>query len=237
MNRNSKIIASFIILSLILSFAACGEKDVSGSVTTPAAKTEVGWTNTAEPTTEEAAFETGSTEGGVYTNNFIGIGCKLDDNWSFYNDEQLADLNGVVLDALDDEALSEQFAKSVESGKTIYDMFAVSADGLANLNIVIENLGLVYGTALDESGYVNLGMKTVIQSFDAIGASNVSVEKISVEFAGASRWAFTIYAEQSGVPLYEKAICIKKGNYMAVITLCCYYEDITDDLATLFYSL
>ena len=237
MNRRCRTISAFITLSLILSLAACGEKNVSGSVTTPTAKTKVGWTNTAEPTTEEAAFETGSTQGGVYTNNFIGIGCQLDENWSFYNEEQLADLNGLVLDAMDDEALSEQFAQSVENGKTIYDMCAVSADGLANINIVIENLGLVLGTSLDESGYVDLGMQTIMKSFDSIGASNVSVEKISVEFAGASRSAFSVYAEQSDVPLYEKGICIKQDKYMAIITICSYYEDITDDLAALFYSL
>lgn len=237
MKHQGKLIPVLIILSLILSLAACGSKNISGNITTPSAKPNTSGTTANEPAPEDATYEMGSTNGGVYTNDFLGIGCELDENWAFYGEEQLAELNGIIADTIDDEELAEAYANSVENGKTTYDMCAVSADGLAVINIVIESLGVLYGVSLDEDRYLDLSLETLEKSLDAAGMANVTVEKASVACAGASRPSFAIYGEQSDVPVYEKGICIKKGNYMAVITVCSYYEDITNELAGLFYSL
>ncbi len=237
MKLRCKIISAIITLCLILSLAACGSEDISGNVVAPGTKTDTSGTIDKAPVPTEDTYEIGSTDGGIYTNDFVGIGCKLDENWTFYNEKQLAELNGVLVDALDDKDLAEEYTKSMESGKTVYDMCAGSKDGLALINIVIENLGVMYGATLDESGYIDLSMDTLKKTLDSAGMLNTTIAKISVDCAGAARSGFEVYGEKDGISVYEKAICIKTGNYMAIITVCSYTKDITDDLASLFYSL
>jgi len=237
MKLHCKIISALITFSLIVSLAACGSENISGNVVTPETKADTSGTIDKSSEPVEETYEIGSTDGGIYTNDFVGIGCELDENWTFFDEKQLSELNGVLVDALDDKELAEQYTKSMESGKTIYDMCTGTNDGLALINVVIENLGVIYGTTLDESGYVDLSMDTLKKTFDSVGMINTTIEKTSVDFAGATRSAFEVYGEKDGISVYEKGICIKKGNYMAVITLCSYTKDITDDLAKLFYSL
>ena len=237
MKLRSKIISAIITLSLILSLAACGSKDVSGNVTAPETKTDANETADNSPAPEEATFNIGSTDGGTYTNDYLGIGCKLDETWTFYDEKQLADLNGVVVDSIDNKELADKYSESLESGKTVFDMYATSSDGLAQINIVIENLGVIYGNTIDESSYVDLSMDTLKETLDSAGMTNTTVEKISIDCAGATRSGFAASGESEGIAIYEKGICIKKGNYMAIITVSSYTQDTTDTLASLFYSL
>ena len=38
-------------------------------------------------------------------------------------------------------------------------------------------------------------------------------------------------------PMYELVICLKQGNYIYCVTLCSYTEDVTAQMAELFYAL
>lgn len=227
------LLASLLVLVLFLT--ACGGTDISGNVTDVNSPSPT--PDAAPPTPEEREYEMGSANGGVYTNDFLKIGCKLDENWSFYNDDQLAQLSGITADAIQDEDISKLFRESADSGKVIFDMYAASADGLATINILFENLGVVYGFALDEDKYIDLAMENLQQSLEASGIEKIALEKTAVDFAGASRAAIAITGELSGVPLYESLICMKQGNYMASITICSVGENITEQLAGLFYAI
>ena len=232
-----------IALSLLLTLAACGsnDDDVRGSVadpnsTTPSADGASGQDGSADSGGGQADgtdYEVGSMNGGVYTNNFIGIGCTLDENWTYYSDEQLLELNGLVADAVQDEDLSEM----LKNNEVIYDMYAAADDGIVTMNICFENLGVLYGTTLDESSYIDIATENAITALESMGYSSVSNEKKSVEFAGAERQCLSITGTIQDVPCYEEVICIKQGNYMAVITLASFYENILEDLRGLFYAV
>ncbi|MCE5236701.1 MAG: hypothetical protein LLF87_11720 [Eubacteriales bacterium] len=116
-------------------------------------------------------------------------------------------------------------------------MYAASSDGLATINILFENLGVVYGFALDEDKYIDLAMENLQQSLESSGIENIALEKTPLDFAGASRTAISITGELSGVPLYESLVCMKQGNYMASITICSINENIAEQLAGLFYAI
>lgn len=186
---------------------------------------------------EESAYEMGIVNGDTYTNDFLKIGCKLGENWSYYDETQLAELSGIVADTIGDEAISEKFRESTDNGKVVYDMYAASSDGLANINIAFENLGVVYGMALDEDSYIDLSLESVQAALESSGVENLVIAKSSISFAGVSRPAITVAGEISGIPLYESVVCMKQGNYMAVITLTSFNENITEQLAGLFYSI
>ena len=83
---------------------------------------------------------------------FVGIGCQLSDDWTYYTDEQLAELSGVVAES------SEEMQKAMEDGKSTYDMFASAMEGLVTINVVYEDLGALYGKLLDEAGYLEIAV-------------------------------------------------------------------------------
>ena len=116
MKQMKRAAGLLLALVLVLSMAACGKKDGDGG-------------------DSQSGFQRGTIENGIYTNTFVGIGCQLSDDWTYYTDEQLAELSGVVAES------SEEMQKAMEDGKSTYDMFASAMEGLVTINVVYEDLG------------------------------------------------------------------------------------------------
>ena len=157
-------------------------------------------------------------------------GCQLSDDWTYYTDEQLAELSGVVAES------SEEMQKAMEDGKSTYDMFASAMEGLVTINVVYEDLGALYGKLLDEAGYLEIAVPKLEDALASMGLSNVKVEQTPVQFAGLVREGAVISGEMDGVPMYETLVCIKQEGYMCCVTMCSWTEDITADLVELFYQ-
>jgi len=104
-------------------------------------------------------------------------------------------------------------------------------------NVSFEYVGDEYGMALIDDMFLNIAMDTLPKTLESSGVETFLIEKSSVPLAGASRPAITMTGEISGIPIYESIVCIKKGNYMAVIWLTSIKENITEQLAGLFYSI
>lgn len=184
-------------------------------------------------TPEETEFQSGRVEGGTYTNEFLSVACQLGDEWTYLTDEEIAQLNGEIGESLTDEELSEMFS----NGKTVQDMYAASADGTATINVIFEDMGVLYGAALDEDAYINLVMPTLEDALMQAGMSDIQVEAGSMEFAGADHSTLRVTSTISEIPVYELMVCVKEGNYMGVITLASYLEDTTEEMAALFTAL
>ncbi len=195
------------------------EKPVAGAVT-PA----------EEP---EEEFQIGEMNGGVYTNEFLGIGCALDGNWVYYSDEQMAELNGLVQETITDEEVLE----AMKNSDSFYDMYAAADDGLVSINVVVENLGVLYGFTLDEAGYIDMSIESVESIIPDLGLTDYTLETHTLPLAGKERQALRLAGNMSGVPFYEEIVCIKRGNYMAVVTMSSAVEDVTQNVASLFYAL
>ena len=133
MKQMKRAVGLLLALVLVLSMAACGKKDGDGG-------------------DSQSGFQRGTIENGIYTNTFVGIGCELSDDWTYYSDEQLAELSGVVAES------SEEMQKAMEDGKSTYDMFASAMEGLVTINVVYEDLGALYGKLLDEAGYLEIAV-------------------------------------------------------------------------------
>ena len=199
------------LMALLSALTACGgdsAEDVSGTLPPETPMTP-----------EETEFQSGRVEGGTYTNEFLSVACQLGDEWTYLTDEEIAQLNGEIGESLTDEELSEMFS----NGKTVQDMYAASADGTATINVIFEDMGVLYGAALDEDAYINLVMPTL--------------EDALMEFAGADHSTLRVTSTISEIPVYELMVCVKEGNYMGVITLASYLEDTTEEMAALFTAL
>ena len=89
MKQMKRAAGLLLALVLVLSMAACGKKDGDGG-------------------DSQSGFQRGTIENGIYTNTFVGIGCQLSDDWTYYTDEQLAELSGVVAES------SEEMQKAID---------------------------------------------------------------------------------------------------------------------------
>jgi len=242
MKNIRKLLALVLALALVFALSACGSEP-KGSVTSgDSDKTNVGGTTTpnedkaeATPTPEaepEDDFEVGSMVGGTYENDFVGIGCKLDESWIYYTEEEMLELNGLVADSVDDEELADQLRDS----DSFYDMMAAAEDGLVNVNVVLENLGLLYGHTLDASGYIDVALENLEDSLAKLGMEVTSCEKVSFDFCGQPTDGIYITGSVQGVEMFQRMACVKAGNYMCCITACSYLEDLTTDVLDLFYA-
>lgn len=241
MKTAKRIALLMLALAMLLALTACGGKsaDVRGSVSTAESNEQrenIDGKNAAEE--DGTAFGLGTMNGGVYANEFLGLGCTLDENWTYFSEEELLELNGLTAEMVQDEDIAEM----LENSNTIYDMYAMAEDGLVTINITLENVGVLYGMALSEERYLEIASDLLESTLASSGLEDVELTAGTATFAGEEHGCIWLSAslaisEEESVPVYEMLVCIKKGNYMANVTLCSYQEDITDTLAALFYAL
>lgn len=234
-----KTIALVLSLALLLSLCACGEKDVSGTVMPQETPANVeGDVETSAPSDmpadeAEEELQIGTTSGGRYENAFLGIGCQLDENWTFASKEELAQLIGIVAEGFDNGKYVEQ----VKNADMFYDMHAIADEGLVSINVIFENMGVLHGTVIDEERYVQMVMENFEEQLTSAGLADIQTETGSVFFAGQERYGLRISGTYQGAPYYCQQVYIKEGSYMAVVSLASLTQDITATMLEYFYAV
>ena len=214
-----RIFAAAAALALVCILTACGTGSPApeGGTTTPMDENKAAGTVTIpvpEETGDTPDDAPGAQAGGTYTNKTARITCKLDDSWLFYNDSQLLELNGLLT-----EAGGGDVASLAESGKAVYDMYAVSTDGLMTMNVTYQNLGLLSGASMTAQEYVEQAAATL--------PGDLAAERDCP--------TLLVTAQLQDMPMYERMVCIQSGDYIYCVTLCSFTEDVTADMAALFH--
>lgn len=177
-------------------------------------------------------------EGGVYTNEYIGIGCALDANWTFKTAEELQELPAQTGELLQDTEYADA------SLNQIADMFAENISNGSNINIQYTKLDmqvrLIYA-AMDYEAFADMIMSesdSMIQAYTQTGFENVTMEKVTINYLGEERVAVRTTADFYDVPLYMLQVFEHNlGKYYAVITFTSVMEDTTQSMADLFYAI
>ena len=217
-----KRIACLLLIALMLvAMTACTQPDPTPTPTVPTT------------TTPKESPLVGSYSNNVYTNEFLGITCQLNADWTVFNEEQLAQLAGLTADLMDNEAMKEQ----MEKGTAVYAFYGQAQGGQVNMNIVLERLNLINGILLDEKGYVDIAKDQLVKSLESVGLENVTAEIVTLQFAGAEHAGIRIHGTMQGVDLYETIACVKNGNYIASVVAASVGTDTTADLLALFKPL
>lgn len=241
-----------LLLALVLAFGlmGCGkeDKDISGKVTpaaeaatAPAGKVEAATEavpETTEAVPEDKTVSLGRIEGGVYTNAYIGIGCELDSNWTFYTSEELQELPAQTNELLQDTEYADA------SLRQIADMFAENVNDMSNINIQYTKLNmqerLVYAT-LDYEDFADMIMgesASMAETYAQAGIENAVLEKVTVNYLGQERVAIRTSATISGYPYYILQVFEHNvGQYYVTITLSSLFEDTTQSMLDLFYAI
>lgn len=226
------------ILTLALLLAGCGgeEKAVSGSVK----PLETTVPETTAPVVEENPLSLGRLVGGEYTNEYIGLGCTLDENWEFYAAEELQELPEIVTEALEGSDLVGEDGMPDQ----ITDMMAENLNDLTTMNLLYTKLSmqerLAYAVMTEETLIdITLEQKDdMIAAYAQMGIEVFSIEKDTVTFLGEERCVLRTEASIEGVPYYTlQMFDYNLGQYYTTLTLASYLEDNTDSLLDLWYSL
>lgn len=248
-----KILCLLLAAVMILSMTACGgepeetkapkETTEPTVATTAVPETEPATEPTTEPVTEpatEPATEPEQTNpvlgvinGNTYENQYFGFGCELDSSWYVATKEEIAQIMGLTSDVLNDGG----FELQLETSGVAYGLYAMKGDGLTSLNMVVENLGLLYSLTMDEKTYAETAAKQLPDAFAAMGMTDVKAEVVTISFAGKDHVAITLEGNMSGVMFYETLVCVKAANYIAVITAGSYQENTTKDILNGFYEV
>ena len=206
-----KYLSVFLALLLACSLAACGGK--SGE--------------------EEAQLHRGTVEENTYTSQFLGLQLTVDEDWLIADDQQLAELSGLVLDSFTDEDVKAQ----IEKGGSVMDLYALNqADG-SSVNINLQKLSLISGALVSEDAYAEANLKQLPDVLASSGITVDKLEKTKVTFAGAEHTALTLEGTYQELPLYETIVLVKTGSYIACVTAASYFEDTTGDLLDMFHPL
>lgn len=249
-----KITALILLAAMLLSLAACGNQSAGGAEPTSAPETaDVPASEPPEetaPQPDETGTETPDQAGepeetpepilGVYSadtntyeNELIGLGCQLDDDWRVYDADEIAALNGLMVDMMTDKAISEM----LESSGYVQAFYAQLGDDPVTVNITVENLGLLYGALLDEREYVELTVDQLPDVLESIGMTDINTEITSTTFLGSEHTAVNVTGQLQGTDFYETLVCVKVDRYMACVTAASYLADVTGDVLSMFYSL
>lgn len=218
MKKKFKLTALSLIGAAIMVVTACGSKgggaalqSETAAVTTEAASVS----EAAAASAEDTGFSAGTSESSVYTNTMFNIKFDAASNkMSLADAQELKRLGDMTADAVD----SDSAQASLDNGSVYFDMYAYNDDYTRTVNVVIQNMGIVYGVVGDLDASVEAAVSVVRQQFEALGVTDVNIEKTRVEFKGEEVPCLNIELAGQGVKQCQKQVYVKSGKYVAVIS-------------------
>lgn len=225
-----KLLALVLAAFICLCCAACGE-DVRGTVSQGSGSGSNA-SGTQSASDEDAEFSIGSSSGGRYESKFLGIGCEFADDWKISSDDEIKAMNEQTLQLVGDD-----YAEAIKNADVIYDMMATGPDGVSNVSVLLENLGLANVQLISEEEYIDSQADDLKGALESMGFTSVEYKKDNIQFAGSEKLAFKISASSDVVSIYEVQVYIKKGRYIAVITATSTTEAGALDILSHFYAV
>ncbi len=200
----------------------------TSAATTTGSKT----TTTTTGETQNEGFQFGSTAGGTYTNDYIGIGCKLDSTWTFKSDEEILELNNLTKDLLD-----EDIAELLESAQVIYDMMAVHSSGMDNVLINLEKTSVLQAALTDLKAMLEQTVPTVESALTGMGYTNFAWEVGEATIDGKRFAALKNSSQINGLTMYQLTLVFRCNQHLASLCISTYGEDKTNQILNTFYLL
>ncbi len=181
----------------------------------------------------EDKFNFGSTQDNTYWNETLKIGCTLDENWYFLNEEEILQANSMTAEKLDGK-----LAEMVKEGGSMIDMFAQNLETGATVNLVVERLSVVNSLVIDEKKYLDISQPTLDEAMAQMGIEDVEITQESMDFLGQEHQSIVITGSFNGVPVCETMVVVKSGRNMTIITVFSAVDgEVEEVLASFFDSL
>lgn len=178
---------------------------------------------------EEKEFAFGVTNGKQYKSDFIGISCTIPEDWDFFDEESIKELNDIALDAMDDD-----IAEKLKNANVIYDMYASNASTADNVNINLEKIPSYMASNLNVEEVLKKQFTTIEQSLESAGASVDEIKYIEIGVDGQKFDGISINSTVSGTKLYQKMVAFNRGNYLVYITATSFDANGADEILSFF---
>lgn len=180
----------------------------------------------------EEELSLGVAEDNTYWNKSLSVGCTLGEDWYILNQEELLEINGYTQDMME-EALDNY----VRTSDVFMDMYAVNMENGATINISVEKLSVVNAMILSEEKYVELSQKTLIDSLEQMGMTDIEFATDTIELDGETHCCIRLSGQYNGVTLNETMAVVKNKGNIVLITVACANEDISDVLGCFFREM
>ena len=219
-----KVLAFFAALVMLVSLCGCGNEpeNIRGEIT---GKFSSGAESGVLSDEDDAEFSLGKSENNSYRNDFLGLSCTLPDDWVFYNDEQILQLNNMVGDVMDEEA-----AEQLKNADIIYDMYASNeADG-SSINVNLEKINPLQAMTVDIKQSLESQIDMIQSTYQNMGYTDIDVTYQKTTVDGKEFDSLNITAKIQGIDFYARAFTFKKGSYFANVTVCSIGTDKTQTI-------
>ena len=181
-------------------------------------------------------FERGVVEGQTYTSQFLGLTCTAPAEYTYLNDQEIAQLNDLTADVVDSEELVKQMRESLENGNQVQDMYLMTADGLQTVNVMLVKVS-AKGAAVDMAAFADMGKDQVVSAYQSMGMTDVEASRETVTFMGQQYEGICAPAAYHDAPVTTVQVCMQVDNYVCVITFTSYVEDHTPEMMDFFAPL
>lgn len=215
-----KLLAILMILSVLLSLAACaGPENIRGE-------------QSGADETKDEEFSLGEVEGLKYESKFVGLGCKLPSDWKFYSDEEIKEMNNMAADMA-----GEDYQEAVKNASLVYDMFASDETKMNNINVTLEKVNAAQLAVLDLANNYEKQIPTIKSAFENVGYTNVQCEVSTVNIGGKELTCLRSTAQIVNATMYQVSFSKKCNGYLAAIAVTAFDQDTLQELLDAFYWL
>lgn len=210
-----RFLTVLLAMAFVMSFASCSKDEGDATDQSEVTTENMG---TKETPDTDSSFEQGSVAQQTYKNEFIGIGCTLDDGWTFYTDDQIAKLNEGKSDIL-------------------YDMYAENSASAQKAEVKLQKLTRVQVLSLDLETMYNSQSAMIKADMEKEGAVDFSYTIETVSLAGKDTPALVATATVNGDEVHRIFASLKAGEYLTNITVTADSKDAVDLILGTFFSL
>ena len=161
----------------------------------------------------EPEFTLGTVNGNIYENTFIGIGCTLGSEWTFFSDEQIKEQNSVAADLA-----GEEYKKLMESAAVVYDMFASHSNQINTIVVNLEKTDKLQLAVLDLDAYFENTVPSIKQALGNMGFTNITHNIGSVKIDSTDFTCLNVISELGEFKMYQTIVAIKCNGYIACLT-------------------
>lgn len=174
-------------------------------------------------------FSMGTVNGNSYENDFVGIRCDLPQDWTIYDEAQLAEMIGLFSDTFTEG----DFKDLVEETGTSVIFYAENPSTLSSINITVGDTESYDMAMSDHKALVDAMVEQMPEMMEQAYTTDVKVETDTFSFCGEDTYGTYITATVYGVPIFQRQVIDVEGTYNITITVCSYEEDNTMELLEL----
>ncbi len=230
-----KILALLLVLIMVFSLSACGlvNRIVENYIND--AQYEINTLDDDVPMetiAQKKSFSLGTITGTTYESEFLSLGFTLSDDWTFYTDEEIKELNNVANDLA-----KEEYEKLMEQATLTYDMMASSNDKISSVNIVLEKSNEATVSAFDLEKNGEILALSARSSLESIGASDIKSDVTTTEFLGSEAQCIKWEMKMGDVDYYEVQVFVKAYDHLATITVASDKVSTCEEILLSFYEL